>query len=472
MIDSLLLLSFPVLFSICRKDPDRFILVWLFLSAFSYDMLIVFGLNLRVVSFDRLAFLASALAMIANGHFSKLFPNRFSRLEKAYLLFAFMFLLEAVMKFSPRDAFSLWTNALDTYLLPFYFYLFTRYLLTRDGRYNDELEQRMVMTLAIVGFLCAAMSIFEGVTGIDLLPGPGEDGLRQEGGARRANGPFWCPGVTGQYLSWILLLVMYRWRVRRVANSTSRPVPKVITVPYTLLLVAGMYFVMFRNIWGGFLGGCSIRYLFSRKGRLAFLVVVVLVFAGLMASWQQFTKTKLYQERISNVENVYDRLGAWLYAFRAFSENPLTGIGTLRMKQYIRGAQAAGDDLRVMDVPATYHPHNTIIALLAENGLLAAVPFCLVIWYFIRLVRACVRLGQTPADVEFGLYAISAVFAIYAPALTDRNLEYNKLNNLLWVIFALVTAHHAKLVGAVAPGLTGKPLACTPTPEVTQTSAY
>ena len=143
--------------------------------------------------------------------------------------------------------------------------------------------------------------------------------------------------------------------------------------------------------------------------------------------------------------------GAWLYAFRAFSEHPLTGIGTLQMKHYVRDAQAAGDDLRVMDIKATYHPHNTLIAMLGENGLLATIPFCLVIWYFLGHVRACIRLGQTPADIEFGVYAVSAAFAIYAPALTDRNLEYNKLNNLLWVIFAIVVAHHARLMGAVAP---------------------
>ena len=74
----------------------------------------------------------------------------------------------------------------------------------------------MVVSLAVVGFYCAVMSIFEGLTGIDLLPGPGPDGLRQEGGSMRTNGPFWCPGVEGQYLSWILLLVMYRWRLRRL----------------------------------------------------------------------------------------------------------------------------------------------------------------------------------------------------------------------------------------------------------------
>jgi hypothetical protein len=454
MIDLLLLVSVPVLFSICRTRPDRFLLAWLFMSAFAPDMLVIFGLNLRIVSFDRLAFLASALALISNGQFRELFPDRFSKLEKAYLVFAVMFLLEAILKFAPRDVISVWTNALDTYLLPFYFYLFAKYLLTRDGKYNDDLERRIILTLAILGGICAAMSIFEGLTGIDLLGDPDGNGLRdaEDEGGRRTNGPFWCPGVLGQYLSWTTLLVMYRWRLAKltsIAKPALRPVSKLITLPYTVLMSAGMYFVMFRNIWGGFLGGYAIRYLFSRKARFTFIFAVILLALGITVGWQQIATTRLYRDRISNMENVYDRLGAWLYAFRAFSEHPLTGIGTQGMKQYIRGAQAEGDDLRVMDIPATYHPHNSILALMAENGLLALVPFCLAIWYFLRQVRDCVRLGRSPADIEFGIFAVSIAFAIYAPSFTDRNLEYNKLNNLLWLIFALVAARRAKLMGAL-----------------------
>ncbi|PYK99059.1 MAG: hypothetical protein DME19_10125 [Verrucomicrobia bacterium] len=206
-----------------------------------------------------------------------------------------------------------------------------------------------------------------------------------------------------------------------------------------------MYFTMFRNVWGGCLGGCSIRYLFSRRGRATFLLVTTLLFAGIAVNWGSITRTALYQGRISNVANIYDRLGAWLYAFRAFSEHPLTGLGPDRIKQYIKKAQEAGDDLRVMDVPATWHPHNTIIAQLAENGLLVVVPLCLMIWYFIGEVRACIRLARSPADVEFGLYAVAVAFAILAPGLTDRAYEWAKLNNLMYVVFALVAAHGVKL---------------------------
>lgn len=120
------------------------------------------------------------------------------------------------------------------------------------------------------------------------------------------------------------------------------------------------------------------------------------------------------------------------------------------MRFYIRNAREKGIDLRVMDYPAAIHPHNTVISMLAENGLLGVVPACLVFWFFLGEIRACYHLARSPADVEFSLYAISAAFAILAPGLTDRSFEWAKSNNLMYVIFAFVTAHHAKLVRAFA----------------------
>ncbi len=446
MIDLVLLLAVPFLYLRGLKRPELVLLGWLLLSPLSYDMLVVMGVDLRVVSFDRLCLLISILTLQAHGELRNLFRPRLSRLEKAFLIFISIFLLEAVMKFSPRDAFSIATSALDTYIIPFYLFLYTRYLLTRYGNYDHQLEGKIVLMLAIVGLYCAPMGIFEGLTSIDLMQGPGTDTLRLKGGDRpRANGPFWAPGVLGAYLSWTLLLVLYRWKLRHLADAVTRPLPKAVTASYSLLMVVGLYFVMFRNAWLGFLGGWLLRFAFTTRGRVALLLLCALGYVGFELVGDTFAKSEVYQDRVSNMENVYDRLGAWLYAFKAFSENPLTGIGTGQIKYYIRYEQEYGEDLRVMDIPATYHPHNTILAKLAELGLLGVVPFCFILWYFVGEVRGCLRLSRSPADFEFGIYAVSAAFAILAPGLTDRCFEWAKSNNIMYVIFGLIAAHHIKL---------------------------
>jgi hypothetical protein len=441
----LLIFSIPFIFRQAVQRPHRAVLLWLLLTPLSQDMLVVFGVNLRFVSFDRLAVLATTLALLTNGQFRQLFAGRFSKLEKAYLAFIGAYLFEAVVQFPLRDAFSVWSNAFDTYVIPFFWYLLVKYLLTRNDQYDLSFETHIVKTLAIVGLYCAVMAVFEGVTYIDLFPAPLAKGADVEGGETwRVNGPFWIPETLGQYLSWILLLMFYWWRSQASTGHRVGALQKCRRFGYSLALIAGMYFTMFRNVWGGFIGACSLRYLFSSRSRWTFVVVVALLSGGVGLSWGRITQTRLYQERLSNVENVYDRLGAWLYAFRAFSEHPVIGIGTGQIRHYIRDAQDRGDDLRVMDVLATYHPHNTFIAQLAELGLLGMVPFCLVIWFFLLEVIACVRLGVAPADAEFGLYAVSVAFAILGPALSDRCFEWAKLNGLMWVIFALVTSHRIK----------------------------
>src|SRR5436189_6479910 len=103
MLPLLLLLSVPILFLIGRTRPERALLLWLFLSPLSYDTLVVFGVDLRVVTFDRLALLASALGLLANGPLGQLFPSRFSKLEKTMVVFILIFAIEAVVKFPPRD---------------------------------------------------------------------------------------------------------------------------------------------------------------------------------------------------------------------------------------------------------------------------------------------------------------------------------------------------------------------------------
>jgi len=446
MFDFLLLLSFPVLYQVGYRSPQRLLLAWLFVSPLSSGFLYILGVNSRVITFDRLALLASFVALAANSQLRDLFRPRFSKLEKAFLVFISVYLFEAVLKFPPRYAFTVGTNALDRYLIPFYLFLLTRYLLTRNGQYDDRLEGQLVMVLAIVGLYCAPMSIYEGLTGIDLLPGRGSDLLAFRGADRpRTNGPFWGAGVLGTYLSWTLLLVIYYWRSRRLADSGSRAVPRLITAPYTLLMLAGLYFVMFRNAWLSFLSGWLMRFVFTTKGRVSLLLVIVLAGIGYAMLEDSFVKSRVYQERISNVDTMYDRLSAWLYAFRAFSEHPLTGIGAGEMKRYIWRAQEAGVDLRFRDIRASIHPHNTIISQLAELGLMGTVPFLLLLWYFVGEVRGCLRLARSPADFEFGIYAVSAAVGIFATSLTDRSFEWSKSNNLMFLIFGLVAAHHIKV---------------------------
>ena len=460
MIDLVLLLSVPVLFGVSLKRPDRALLLWLLLSPLSQDPMRPFGVEIPISNlFDRLGTFAIALGLLASGQFWRLFANPFSKFEKAIVIFILIFLLEGVgeglVPLHPREILRTSYVTFDTFIIPCFFYFLLKYLLTRGGTYNDRMEDRMATTLTLVGFYLACMSVYEGITLHDLFPAPESNlSILMGGGLRigspRTNGPFYQPEILGQYLSLILLFFLYRWRVRLRTRSASRTSAKGLAIPYILLMLFGMYFNQFRSIWLGFFGGHATRYIFSRRGRLTFLLVVFLVSILGATTWHMLSRTQLYVDRITNTETFYSRVSAWLYAFRAFSEHPLMGLGYDQLRLYIFRAHDAGDDMRFMGAFASFSAHNTFITMLAENGILLTVPFCFLVCYFFGQVRTRVRSAQSYADVEFSLFAVAAGFAIFFVQLFDRMYYFAKFQNLVFVIFALVTARNSRSAGAIA----------------------
>lgn len=458
MIEFLVLLSVPAMFFIGLRRPHRALLLWLLLSPLSQDRMVVFGAELHFVTFDRLAFLATVLSLLVNGQLRNVLPIKYTKLEKATFIFMLTFLLEGVLTIHPSVAINACIQAVDWIIIPFYLYFFVKYLLTRSGAYDDILERQILFTMSFVGIYCAIMSIYEGITLDDLFPTRHVslgwiDGLRSGSAVPRTNGPFYQPEILGQYLSVLLLMFLYRWRASRVSKIGSRMVSTAFAILYTLSMLIGMYFNEFRSIWVGFLGGYSIRYLLTRRGRGVFILGLLFLFLVTVVNWEALTKTEVYQKRITNTATFYSRVSAWLYAFWAFSEHPLTGIGFNELHLFIYRAQDRGDDLRFMDIPAASSPHNSLIYMLAEHGLLVTVPFCFLVCYAIGQARACHRLAQSSTDIEFGIFALSAIFALLVPQLFDRFYSWPKFENLLFLTIALSAARHANLVASVVPNV-------------------
>ena len=445
--DGLVLLAIPIMFVIGLRRPDWLLLIWLALSPLQNDT-IFFGVNFRVVSFDRLACITSIVSLMAGGRLMEAIPKRLSNFEKTALVFLAVFLIEALFTADMRDAFSLWTQATDLFGIPLYLYFLLRYLLLREGTYDDVFEGNLATTLAIVALYCACMGIFEQATKFDILDRSAR-GLRisEDGDSLRANGPFAAPGVLGLYLNLTTLFIICRWRMLHVLGVKLK---RWKAWPFSILMAGGIYSVMFRNMWGGFIGGYVIQTVLNPRFRGKFAVgLVVLGLVGASA-WGVISQTDLYQERITNVSNIHDRLNAWAYAFRALSEHPLMGIGYGGLKFYIRGAQERGDDLRWFeDTPATYHPHNTVIAMLGENGLLLTIPFLLMIFQIVQKAWQLLRFQTKKVDREFAFFACGALFALLAPHMTDRCFAWAKYNNLLFILFGLIAARHVQWLGGL-----------------------
>jgi O-antigen ligase len=152
---------------------------------------------------------------------------------------------------------------------------------------------------------------------------------------------------------------------------------------YLLAVVPAILISKTRQAVGGLVGGLLAYVAYGRQ-RWALLGPMVIVMAVIaVAAVLQFSDTALIQRYVNSEQgDVGGRLESWQRAVEFFVESPLTGTGTGTF-----GAITGRPYLTVTGevVEEREHPHNLVLSLLAEQGL---VGFCLVALYFGTVLRS------------------------------------------------------------------------------------
>lgn len=86
--------------------------------------------------------------------------------------------------------------------------------------------------------------------------------------------------------------------------------------------------------------------------------------------------------RASNPDNIDSRFAAFRAAWNMFLDHPFFGVG---IGNYFNAAQQARYEFTFHGIPAPPAPHNTYLSVLAETGLVGALPFVL-LWICILRV--------------------------------------------------------------------------------------
>jgi len=117
----------------------------------------------------------------------------------------------------------------------------------------------------------------------------------------------------------------------------------------------------------------------NKKIKFGALSTIVFVF---LLSYTPLGSKVAYRlsERVSNIE----RLGMANIALKAFSENPLTGVGSLNFPNYL----LANTDRSIIfsDEPEKLEPHNVFLQVAAEEGVFALIVFLgmiLILYYIV-----------------------------------------------------------------------------------------
>ena len=167
--------------------------------------------------------------------------------------------------------------------------------------------------------------------------------------------------------------------------------------------------------------------------------IFLLLIIGII--WTEITSSDMYNERIAQSGSFYNRVATWMYCLRAFAQNPFTGIGFGKLPKYIEHAHEAGDIIYFRGLRSVLEAHNTFLCLLAENGILGLIPFLLILWYVIKLMKEYYWAAKkTHNDIQFSVAFISIFIAYFIPLFFDRTGYYNKINNIFYLLAGMMMA--------------------------------
>jgi O-antigen ligase len=174
--------------------------------------------------------------------------------------------------------------------------------------------------------------------------------------------------------------------------------------------------------------------------RLKIMLVSVIAMMIIAISWGDITSSDVYKNRIAEDGTFYNRVGAWVYCLRAFSESPVIGIGYGKIYKYIEHAQENMDIIYIKGWRAALEPHNTFLSLLGENGILGLIPFLFILWYVSRYIREYYHRANNHDDFEFSVAMVSIFVAYFVPMFFDKTGYYSKINNVFYLFVGMMVA--------------------------------
>lgn len=398
------------------------------------------------VTFDRIAVGAIVVSLVLRGQYKDFTSFKFNKLEKWMIIFISILTIELMVTYRPKDAAMRFLMILDVFIIPFLAYYIAKFSLTKYGNSNEGFFRSLVNVFKPIAVCLALMGIFEGITLIDLIPAPESEfsmthggGLRIAGELVRVNGPYFTPETFGLVLSMLFFIVLYEQITLSKVRERNAQFKSIGCFVALGALLGGIYFNMFRSIWIGLILGLVSRLFLmpKKRAKMLFVSIFVLIVA---VSWVEIKSPDVYKNRIAEEGTFYNRVGAWVYCLRAFSESPVIGIGYGKIYKYIEHAQENMDIIYIKDWKAALEPHNTFLPMLAENGILGLIPFLFLLWYISRYMREYYLRAKDHNDVELSVALISVFVAYFVPMFFDRTGYYPKINNVFYLFVGMMMA--------------------------------
>ncbi len=376
----------------------------------------------------------------------------FGRIEKAMIAFLVVLFISVITSGQkPR-----WMLLLRGYVYPFLFFYFARSVI------NRERQVRLVLLyLAALGIYLGVMGIFEHFKWYQLVfpkiivdPTVASEGLTRLG--YRTRGIFLHPAILGCVMTMGFFASWY------VLSRTKGMMPKIIRLGLLLVTPPTLYFTETRSVYVGFLGALVVGAVWSRLLRPICVGLILAGMVGVFLNWENLGSEDRDKGGMATMNTVNYRIALLYEAGEIFLDHPFFGCGFLNF------GETAPDYRKPRDVPFFGHielgynvesvPHNILVTIFAEQGLLGIVPFFLIYFFIwrasVRAHRELPATGLVSRDFVVCVWCAIAGYFINAMFIEMRYFEY--VNVLFFFLMGSMVGMHERYLASlasVAPGV-------------------
>jgi O-antigen ligase len=402
---------------------------WVFLQSFQYQELPYLRLNVGIVlTPDRIALFALVLMCMIRGKSRRPWPATFAAKMLGRFLILFAVIGISSWLTAGADAastkFAELTHLYCLVLLP----ALTYYLATRL-RYTRAMLTQVLWFFALFGAYLSITAFFEHYR-IDSLVFP-KYILDPHVGIQygRSRGPYVDTIGDGGML---LLSFACVSCITVFANGSKR----VLGLLIALLAVPAVYFTETRSIWLGLgliIATLAVLKTPARKTGAIICGVVLVAFVAGIGSKFSISGDTLFSRRQNTVEARFDN---YEIAWRAFNAHPVFGLGYGKLKAEWSHYFSASNSY--LGIGLDDGNHSTILGILAELGIVGAVPYLLIVaCAAIVCVNAYRGVGgeEWAFERQFVVVALGAVEAYFMLSLTNDLKSQPTLNaSAFWLV--------------------------------------
>jgi O-antigen ligase len=326
-------------------------------------------------------------------------------------------------------------------------------------RYFPALKnvQKLHLSACVLGIGLCVSGLVELITGMDVFPWSGSEPLFTETHVRRADGPFELQIVLSMVAILCFFFIIYLRRLMPPIISPSRAMlhraGSLASIVAALLpLDRGLVLVL---VPIAVIDSCSRQRLLRRRIWASFFIVIlVAAFAA------KLLDPRLYDDRVSNPDNFYQRVAQQSETMRVVREYPLFGTGLGLYHEMV--AAEPRYMVKWRGIQSMTLPHNVVMTILSEEGIVGLLFYVSAQVFFVRAMWR-IRRVYPPGWLAF-LYCVLA----YALTGLDFGTVYYSDINLFYlfvlgVLYQIQTgkANEQELARLAQPPVQKEDLQCS-----------